>query len=69
MEFTRRKPKSNLENNMSSADWQQNLAMLDAKLKYVATEWLRQVARNSATTNVQLNEEFRQTFLQISNDR
>lgn len=54
---------------MTSVNWQQSLAMLDANLKHVATEWLRQAARNSATTNVQLNDEFRQTFLQISNDR
>lgn len=54
---------------MSSVNWQQSLAMLDASLKHAATEWLREAARDSATSNVQLNEEFRQTFLQISNDR
>lgn len=54
---------------MSFVNWQQSLAILDANLKHVATEWLRQAARDSATTNVQLNDEFRQTFLQMSNDR
>lgn len=54
---------------MSSVNWQQRLAMLDANLKHVATEWLRQAAKDSATTNVQLNDEFRKTFLQVSNDR
>lgn len=54
---------------MSSVNWQQNLATLEANLKRVASDWLRETAANSTATHVQLNDEFRQTFLQISNDR
>lgn len=54
---------------MASVNWQQHLANLDANLKRVATDWLRQTVGNTAANNVQLDDEFRQTFLQISQDR